>query len=307
MKIGFSIETGIIVGFNIIIIIVNVLIILILCRTNCLKNVNKVFFYSLTLADLCLGLFITPYSILTSFFGQWIYGNNQFCQIEAYLVTIFWIAGLYSLMCINADHYVAIQQPERYSTLMSPVHCICWTMFIWIVAFSFCCPPLFAIQHAKYYKETYICIVDTKLQLAYFVTAGLIATCPPIFGLLYTIFYLYLPAFQERRQIYEMSLQDITSRPQNYVMNSIASVMCILAWIPWCALQVHNQNASQQSLHFYFLWLAIGSSFYKFFVYLIMSREFRNGLYQLWNNCYCLYTSQRPPDERINSITSYPK
>ncbi|XP_029649304.1 G-protein coupled receptor 52-like [Octopus sinensis] len=309
MEPEISVQTGVIIAVNFIIIVGNILIILVLCNTNCLHNVNKLFFYSLTFADLCLGLFITPFSILTSFFGQWVYGDNRFCQIEAYLTTIFWIAGLYSLMCINVDHYIAIRRPERYNTLMSPVRCICWTVFVWFSAFSFCCPPLFALHRARYDEEAFMCIIDTRLQLAYFITAGLIMTCPPIFGLIYTISYLCSSSFRKKREVYETILQDRASRPWNYFMNSVASVIFTLAWIPWCVLQVHdiiysrNQNGYRSPLHFYLLWLAIGNSFYKFFIYITMSREFRMGLRQLWSKPDCSCSASRIQEQESNVIT----
>ena len=49
----------------------SVLILLMLFTTDMLALLNKHFFVSLTVADLCVGLFVTPFSVWTSVFERW--------------------------------------------------------------------------------------------------------------------------------------------------------------------------------------------------------------------------------------------
>jgi len=71
-----------------------------LFTTDMLALLNKHFFVSLTLADLCVGLFVTPFSVWTTVFDRWIYGD-RFCHVEAYLAAILYIASVYN----NNNYY----------------------------------------------------------------------------------------------------------------------------------------------------------------------------------------------------------
>ena len=152
-------ECFLILLFNIFIVGGNILILLILFKTEQLVSINKYFFASMTLADLCIGCFVIPFSFLTSLFDQWIYGEH-FCNLEAYVAAIFWIASLYSLTWMSIDHYVAVRKPDRYESLMTPMRSLCWVALIWVAALSFCLPPLFGNSHAQYYKPAFLCIIN---------------------------------------------------------------------------------------------------------------------------------------------------
>lgn len=47
---------------------------------------------------------------------------------------------------MNVDHYVAVRKPDRYGVMMSFNRSLCWIVLTWIIATSFCCPPLFSMQ-----------------------------------------------------------------------------------------------------------------------------------------------------------------
>lgn len=89
-----------------------------LFTTDMLALLNKHFFVSLTLADLCVGLFVTPFSVWTTVFDRWIYGD-RFCHVEAYLAAILYIASVHSLAWLSVDQYVALRKPDRHASIMT--------------------------------------------------------------------------------------------------------------------------------------------------------------------------------------------
>lgn len=310
MQVQFTAETFVTLSFTISIITTNTLVLLIVAWTRSFRNINKIFFCSLTLADLCMGVFITPFAIFSSFRDRWIENDEKFCHIEAYLLAIFFIAGLYSLCWTNVDHYVAIRNPQRHKTAMTPARSLCWVIFSWIAAISFCSPPLFSFERARYYTEVYICSIDTGPHKPYFVTAGILVLIPAILVLTVTNAYLFTSSFRKKREMFQTVLLDVSSRPTNYNISLVASLVCFLSWLPWCILQVYGLMMDEQTvyphqLHFYFLWLGIGNSFYKFFIYLVMSQEFRKGLCQLCGrDCTCPDCIQTSDRLSINIPTS---
>ncbi|KAK6191642.1 hypothetical protein SNE40_003279 [Patella caerulea] len=278
------------------IVISNCLILLVISWTKAFKNVNKWFLLSSTISDLLLGLFVTPFSIFNSLYNSWVFANDIFCCIEAYVAAALLIAGLYSLAWLQVDHYVAIRKPDRYKYVMSPTRSACWIGFVWLVSISFCMPPLFSLRRARYYREAFICIIEAKQQRAYFMTAGLLVAGPAISALFYTSFYMFTKAYKKQLKFYNQVFVDRASRPLNYRINLINSTIFIVCWLPWCLLRVHHAVVSRDKraspeFHFYFLWLGISTAFIKFIVYVCKSKEFRDGLRESFNvhadNCDC--------------------
>ncbi len=273
------------------IIVSNILILCVVFKTDRLDYINKYFFVSMTICDLGIGVFITSFSFWAAIFDGWIYGR-KFCNFEAYLATIFWIASIYSLTWISIDHYVAIRKPDRYDSLMTPMRSICWLVLIWVAAFSFCCPPLFGESSARYYSEAFICIIDWNLQKAYIITSGVLIITPPTVALAGANLYIFTKAYREKRNVYEKST-DSNSRPEHYFVNMLIGVVFFLTWLPWCSLQLNevlqddHQVASSPRMHFYLLWFAIANSFWKFIIYSLFDHDFRIGLKIIYLRIIC--------------------
>lgn len=313
----FSIYAIIVLLLTLLIITANVLILLVLLKTDMLALMNRYFLLSLTVSDLCVGLFIAPFSFWTALFDRWIYGE-EFCHVEAYMAAIFWIASVYSLTWLSIDHYVAIRKPDRYESIMTRTRCVCWVALIWIGATSFCCPPIFGISRAHYIPEAYVCLIDWNLQKAYFATSGLLVIAPPLTALTVANMYVFTDKYQQNKLVYEQCTE-INSRPDMYVMNVVIGGVYVISWIPLCSLQIYEairsngqsaalsssssfsasssssssssassySSAGPAQVHFWLVWLAIGNSFWKFPVYVLCSHDFRTGLRMLYARSTC--------------------
>ncbi|ELU11716.1 hypothetical protein CAPTEDRAFT_223097 [Capitella teleta] len=285
--------TALILFLAIAIIVSNILILLVLLRTEMLAYVNKYFFLSLTIADLGMGVFVVPFSFWTSLFQRWIYGD-KFCLIEAYLAAIFGIGSVYSLTWLSIDHYVAIRKPDRYESIMTPTRCICWVVVIWVGTFSFCSPPLFGVSQAKYYKEAYLCIIDWQLQKAYFITSSMLLLLPPVIALTIANFYMFTEKYKEKKAAFE-KYTDCNSRPEMYFVNFLVGMAYVVAWLPWSVLKLYEtlhpdeEMRAPAALHFCLIWLAMSNCFFKFLIYVIFYHDFRIGLKILYTQLRCSF------------------
>ncbi|XP_021378747.1 probable G-protein coupled receptor 21 [Mizuhopecten yessoensis] len=285
-------ESVITIIYTIAIVTTNTLILLVVAWTESFRNMNKIYFCSLTLADLCVGVFITPFAVFSTFSNNWIYNDEKFCHFEAYLLAVFFIAGLYSMSWMSVDHYLAVRKPQRHKIAMTPTRSMCWIFFAWLGAISFCCPPLFSFERANFYQEVFICSIEAGPHKPYFVTAGVLVMFPAVVALIVTNAYIFTRPFQKKRYMFETILPETASRPGNYFMNFVVTIIFCIAWLPWLMLQLYGAFIDQYTsyphhVHFYLLWIAIGNSCYKFFVYLGMSQEFRKGLRQLCGHTDC--------------------
>ena len=278
----FSLESGIILLLSVCTVTSNSLILLILFKTDCYIYINKYFFISMTAADLAIGIFIIPFSFWAAFFDTWIYGD-RFCHFEAYLSAILWMGALFSLTWLCIDHYVTIRNPERQTAMMSPLRSMCWVAMIWVASVSFCCPALFGIAGADYQHHAYLCMIDWHGQRAYLITSGLLVVLPPFFVFLATGKYLLSAEYEEDRKP-RLACSEATSRHYRYVSAVTVSVVYVVVWLPNCAVQLFNivdeATASQlpHLLQFSVVWLAIGNSLWKFWIYVLVDPDFRLGL-----------------------------
>jgi len=319
MSVG--VETFVTLSLTVLIIASNVLILLMLFTTDMLALLNKHFFVSLTLADLCVGLFVTPFSVWTTVFERWIYGD-RFCHVEAYVAAILYIASVHSLAWLSVDHYVALRKPDRHSSIMTSTRSSCWVAFVWATAIGFCLSPLFGPSTARYYADAYVCVVDWSSQTAYFVTAAILLVLPPLVALGFANVYIFTATYERDKAVYDRAAFEppaVTSnagamlvtvestRPDLYAVNVIVGWIYVVVWLPWCVLQMYcylsttsdtddrEQSATSDAagsaltpglaaLHFWLTWLAIGNSFWKFIVYVICFHDFRTGLRILYSN-----------------------
>ncbi|GFO45692.1 dipeptidyl-peptidase 2 [Plakobranchus ocellatus] len=282
----FSWPTFVIIVITIFIVLSNCAIIMVVAWTEAFSNFNKIFIYSLALADLLIGLFITPYSIFLSVYKTWIFGSEIFCNIEAYMFTTLISAKMYSLTWLNVDQYVAVRKPERYNSMMTPTRSLCWICFSWVVVISFCCPPLFSfeVKSSIFDEASYICLIDTKQQIAYVLTAGVLVCTPSMVATIVTGAYLFTKTFKKQIQFYEKMFVDLSTRPWNYHITFTMSVVFLGIWFPFSCvytIKYFLDFEMNQNLLFVLCWLGISTGFSPFIVLFVMSPDFRRALTEL--------------------------
>ncbi|XP_045194756.1 substance-K receptor-like [Mercenaria mercenaria] len=288
-------ETGIIIEMVLLILVMvttvgtNVITLFVIACTDYLRNINRVYLYSVTISDLCVGLFIFPFALYSLIINSLGYPeiNQKLCHLQAYTLVVLFLSGLYAIAWTNVDHYVAVRKPERYKVMMSPPRSLCWMGFAWIAAISFCSPPMLSFQDTRYYNEVFVCTIYIGSEIPYFITAGVLALIPPLLVLIVTDVYLFTHGFKKKQKMYEAVLLDVSSRPRNYQINFLVSVIYFGTWLPWCLIRFCSlfEESIPQELHFVTFWIAMGNGFYKFFIYTAMSVEYRRGLRELLRHC----------------------
>jgi len=202
MSVG--VETIVTLSMTVLIIAANLLILVMLCTTDMLALLNKHFFVSLTVADLCVGLLVTPFSVWTTVFDRWIYGE-RFCHVEAYVTAILYVASVHSLAWLSVDQYVALRKPDRHASIMTSTRSGCWVAFVWTTAVGFCVSPLFGASTARYYAEAYVCVIDWSSQTAYFITVAVLLVVPPLVALSFANVYIFTATYGRDKAASERS------------------------------------------------------------------------------------------------------
>ncbi|RUS83064.1 hypothetical protein EGW08_009150 [Elysia chlorotica] len=169
--------------------------------------------------------------------------------------------------------------------MMTPARSLCWICFSWVVVISFCCPPLFSLEASIFDDASYICMIDTKQQIAYVMTAGALVCTPSVVTTVVTGRYLFTKSFKKQIQFYEKVFVDLSSRPWNYHITFTMSVVFFGVWFPFTCVNIIIKYFldvdMDRNLLFVLSWLGISTGFSQFIVLFLMSPDFRRALKEL--------------------------
>nr|KAG5712439.1 hypothetical protein BaRGS_011413 [Batillaria attramentaria] len=247
-EVTFTFETFVTMFTTLMCVVGNALILLVASLTPAFDNFNKCYLFSLTTADLFLGLFVTPFCIFNTMFDKFIFNSDMFCCVEAYLMALFIMVSMISIGCIIVDHYVA---------------------------------------RAFYYYESFICIIDSKHQRAYFMTVMLLVSLPTMMAVLVTSRYLFTRAFKEQKKFFQRVYDYFSERSWNYYISFVITAMFYITWLPFTCIRLAEHVAGWRrddippEIHFYCMWFGLSNCWTKFLVYLFMSPQFRQGLKEI--------------------------
>ena len=116
-----------------IVIISNIFVLTILPKVHMQSSITKLYLYSLTIADLCTGLFLAIPMAVSSAMDRWIFGDIL-CATAAFFRILFNVSSLLSLLTVTVDRFLAIAYPLRYPIVMTRKKAIVVLTFVWIIA-----------------------------------------------------------------------------------------------------------------------------------------------------------------------------
>lgn len=111
----------------------NILVCVAVARDRRLWTVTNCFLVSLSVADVCVGVFAIPCAILTSIgIPQ---HNLELCLLMLSILIMLTMSSTFSLLAISVDRYIAILNPLRYKSIMTSTNTLILIITGWIVAF----------------------------------------------------------------------------------------------------------------------------------------------------------------------------
>ncbi|XP_063772338.1 adenosine receptor A1-like [Pseudophryne corroboree] len=111
----------------------NILVCVAVTQDRKLWTVTNYFLVSLSVADVCVGAFAIPCAILTAV-GIPRY-NLEVCLLMLSNLIMLTMSSTFSLLAISVDRYIAILNPLRYKSIMTPTNSFILIVAAWIVAF----------------------------------------------------------------------------------------------------------------------------------------------------------------------------
>ncbi|KRX13291.1 Tachykinin-like peptides receptor 99D [Trichinella nelsoni] len=271
-------------------IISSVLTVAVIVTSPQLKDIIGYYLISLSISDLLCGTLITPVSIYAVLDENWPTAYSEIiCRIEVYIELVLLSVVLYIFMWISVDRYILLTRPGRYEAEQTLTRCKCWAMFTWVTSLVLCCPVLFNELQAQYDRYAFLCVLDCTKMMPYAITMALLVIIPSLICISYSYFSIFITLRNpdELEDTYKGQLQ----ADRSFVITFFIILSFVISWMPLIIVRLTELTfrviIQVPSLHFTLVWLGIGSGFWKFVIYWMMSAKFRNALKSLFLLTWC--------------------
>ncbi|XP_064598801.1 beta-2 adrenergic receptor-like [Liolophura sinensis] len=286
------IQTICIVIITVLIILTNLMDIAVIYLSFDTFDAPEYFMLSLAFADLGVGILVTPFSILPSYYQRWLYGL-EWCSVTATVAAILCSVSIYSLMLISVDRYLNIMYPLHSLRLITKSRCMAAIAVTWIL--SLVVHVVNKIVVNKYYFDdrSYICSIDFPNQPTFTITLTATVVAPPMVIICFVYVRIFCIATRHRAKLNE--LRQLSSQaPQasatvsmrlTSAWKSVKMYVFIIggfcfAWIPYSLLNLVLCTTDLQVpklLGFIILWNAMANSFWNTIIYFLMHKKYREG------------------------------
>lgn len=105
--------SSLMIGFMAFAIVGNFLVIIVVVRHKGMRTRTNMFLCNLAVADFLCAILCMPVSLTTMIRGEWIFGsvNGWFCQLNGFLMPMFFVTSIHTLMYISVHKYISISRP----------------------------------------------------------------------------------------------------------------------------------------------------------------------------------------------------
>lgn len=231
----------IVLALMLIAVVGNLIALMIVYRSRTLHEPSGILLANLALADLVIGLFVMPSSLLYSLIFSSVDSsvpdpNNLFpvcfCQVIGYITSfsfsmVFWTIGF-----ITFDRSIAIFKPFTYSRLVTSRHVIILLLLLWILLSLFSAIPMlpleaYSLGHYEYVAYYSLCWLDlinypqnsTYVLITFFSLLAIL--------LFVVINYLFL-LLRARKTYHQIMESTLTRRRHHRLQKSTKTVTIVI-------------------------------------------------------------------------------
>ncbi|XP_038077145.1 beta-1 adrenergic receptor-like [Patiria miniata] len=293
LEVSFGVLTALTV---VLILTLNPICVVMLHRASGIQETTKVFMASLTVSDICIGLFWVLPELTQHFNRKWVLGSFL-CTVWGVTSTYLGGLSMFSLVLMTVDRFVAIVYSLRYPTLMTlkkakTIVAITWsmTLAIGIIAFGIFLPHVISPSAPRK------CIFTSDNNIYTSIVVSAIAISLVTIVILYM--YILNVARQQARRIAAQNQINVDlgdqNAPQRVSTKSATTVFIItmtvfICWLPSIIFSVISLTPGVQPPPLFKLitnFIFATNSWLNVVVYYMRNRELRQALQELVASCF---------------------
>ena len=227
----------------------NLIVIAIIIKKRLYNIPSVLLLLNLAITDLLFCLLVMPFSIVTGFAGEYIFGKSDYmrCQVcNSNVITVLLMTELlFTLLLLTIDRLIYLIKPLHYNSLTTAKRIIIGVFITWLVSIGLSIPPIFGFGEMGYdvIKEVGICTfakngaTEIAPHYAYYIFL-LAFTLPCVVAIIiinvWTI--CVISKHVKRKNPVEMCREKLTlTVKEHFVISRIflaINLMNIVSWLP---------------------------------------------------------------------------
>jgi len=291
-------ETVLFAVINIVALFGNVLTCYAAYRNQRLRTLANVFVIALGVSDILMSTFCMPFTVVTLFHGQWMFGET-FCRLHGFGVLTFGLVSLQTMGLIAISRYCHVVKPEKYTMLFKKQRALLYIAVVWCVAFVGSVPPfLFKNGGFEFQPGKAMCSYTFESNIAYTVFIECVYIAAP----LTIITFCYAKVFSTVSRSNQLlsnanDLQQLRANvKKGIVTKTLASVtvgfMC--CWLPISVIDnidaARGERTLPRQVYLTYAFLVYLSGTINPFIYAATNMQFRREYKSILNKampCFC--------------------
>ena len=277
------IETVLFAVINVVALFGNLLTCYALHRNQALRTLPNMFVVALGVSDILMSVCCMPFSVVTLFRGEWIFGET-FCRFLSFEVFTFGMSSINTMVVIAVSRYFRVVKSVKYPVLFKRQRALVYLAVVWLLAFVGSVPLLFFKKDAvKFQAGKAMCWFSFQSNVAYTVFLECVYIAAP----LTVIVICYAKVFHTVSRSNRVFMQE--NNPQQLranveeakVTKTLAAVMVgfTCCWLPICIVDnidtARGEDALPRQVYLTYGFLCYLSSTINPFIYVATNKQFR--------------------------------
>lgn len=145
----------------------NLTVIVTILKKHLYHNPSVLLLLNIAITDLLLCLLVMPFSVISGFAGEYIFGNSDYtrCQVcrSNVILTLLSMESIYTLLFLTIDRLIYLKRPLQYNSLITARKVTIFLFLTWVGSLVLSIPPLFDFGNIGYEIKSFgICSLIFK-------------------------------------------------------------------------------------------------------------------------------------------------
>ena len=234
--------------------------IVVLHRAKQINEITRLLMASLTLSDLCVGVFGLAPLVWSASIGEWPEPISPWCIIHMFTLQLFQYCGLSAVLFLNLECFIAITRPLKYSIIVTKTRTIVVIAIQWSFWIIWGLSMFFIFKNHVFFDHHYgLCVIRESLRKLIFVIGGAVLHIfVPVLVVICMYSRIWYIARQHVARIAERNVNHTHNQKTPHRMRDnkalksflLVTISIAVLWVPFTVIEIY-ETVTLKLLHDY--------------------------------------------------------